>query len=86
MATTIEVANEEARKHGHTLFGAVQHPNPKDAHLVKVMARSASDEYVVWTFNVQDRGFHHGHYSKTFTDAFKSFTAALYQMRIEEGI
>lgn len=79
--TTVSHATEVAEAWGHKILAAVQYPNPADSYLAKVICKSGiSGEYVIWTFNVTDKGFHNGRYFKEFADCFGEFSLLISEL------
>ena len=75
----IEQAIKNATNMGLTLYACIPFPNASDSHLFKVLC-GAKNNYVVWTFNSQDGGFHHGHYHRDLSNALQDLTITLIEL------
>jgi len=69
-----------ARKIGAIVLACIPFPNPKDYFLAKVLCKCASDEYVVWTFNYADGGFHNGHYFQDLSNAIEKLNELIIEL------
>lgn len=54
-----------------------QFPHPSDAFLYRVMVERAADDFIVWTFNAQDKGLHNGTYHNNCHAAYRNFIDGL---------
>ena len=77
--TNITKAAAACANVGGRMHAAVQFPN--DAHLVKVLVEVTeyhfTQRWVVWTYNVEDNGFHNGDYRRTYDAALLTFCEAI---------
>lgn len=85
MTSVIEEAIHEATKlpYKTEVLAACMYPHNGDSHLLAVICKVEKQErheYVVWTFNRYDRGFHNGRYSVSYADAVTKFHDRIGQM------
>jgi len=84
MTPILDVENA-AKVQGGELIAVAPYPHPGDAHLALVIVKNSwnkAHEFVVWTYNNQDRGFSNGDYSADYPQAVYDFHTRLGKLRL----
>lgn len=77
----LNAAKTSAEKQGVSLLACIPYPHPGDANLAKVLCiTSEHEEFVVWTYNMSNGGFHSGIYFADIRDAMTQLTLNTVEM------